>query len=112
MSSERTTCIPLEANPETFNPLAATLGLDTSRYCLHDVLGLDEDLLAFVPQPVEAVILLFPTPEKWDHPDIVAMDAEAAKRAPVDRTDLVYFRQTLSNHCGTIVCIHVCVRGA
>lgn len=101
MSTE--VCVPLEANPDTFNPLAATLGLDTSRYCLHDVLGLDEDLLAFVPQPVEAVILLFPTPERWDHPTVVAADAAAAKRAPVDRDGLVYFRQKLSNHCGTIV---------
>jgi len=94
--------IPLEANPEIFNKLATTLGLDTSQYCLHDILGLDDETLGYVPQPAVAMILLAPTPDDEQQAKRVA---ENAKRIPTDedRVDLVYFRQRLSNHCGTIV---------
>jgi ubiquitin carboxyl-terminal hydrolase L3 len=93
--------VPLEANPESFNPLASVLGLDTSRYSFVDVLGFDEDLLALIPQPVEAVIMLFPTLERWDDPKRMLVEGETDDT--VDKEGLVYFRQRLSNHCGTIV---------
>ncbi|KIJ54817.1 hypothetical protein M422DRAFT_240901 [Sphaerobolus stellatus SS14] len=103
--------VPLEANPETFNPLAASLGLDTTKYSIHDIFGFDEELLAFVPQPVEALILLFPEPaaERFDHPRSVAKNTEDMKKWPVSaREKLVYFRQTenLDNHCGTLALLH------
>lgn len=43
-----------------------------------DVLGLDEDLLALVPHPVLAVILLFP-----DTPEIVEKRSEEGPCMPV-----------------------------
>lgn len=96
--------VPLEANPESFNGLAAALGLETALYSLHDVWGLDDELLALVPQPVEAVIVLFPNETKYSDPKRQAEDAESAKKQPVQGTEsIVYFRQKHGNHCGTIV---------
>ena len=39
------------------------LGMDT-KYQFHDVFGLDPDLLAMLPQPCIALLLLFPINEK------------------------------------------------
>ena len=65
--------LPLESNPEVLNKFTSELGLDVSQYSFHDVFGLDQDLLAFVPQPVLAMLLLYP----------ITKDSEAAKRAGV-----------------------------
>ncbi|KAK7032152.1 ubiquitinyl hydrolase 1 [Paramarasmius palmivorus] len=95
---------PLEANPDSFNPLASSLGLEISQFSFTDILGLDEDLLSILPQPVVAVIMLAPGIGRWDAKDRVAHPGEALDQG--DREGLVWIRQKQSNQCGTIALLH------
>lgn len=97
--------LPLESNPDVLNDFTSTLGLDVSKYSFHDVYGLDQELLAMVPQPVIALLLLFP----------ITKDSEAVKEAEDARLkeqgcglpEGVYFmKQTIGNACGTIGALH------
>ncbi|KAF9457206.1 hypothetical protein BDZ94DRAFT_1228329 [Collybia nuda] len=98
--------IPLENNPDVLNAWAAKAGLVLSSAQFGDVYGLDPELLALVPQPVKAVILLFPI-----------SDAIEAKRKEEDAKFLVeqqplldptvlWIKQTIPNACGTIGLLH------
>lgn len=98
--------VPLESNPEIFTAWSSKMGLDTSRFAFHDIFGLDPELLAMVPQPVEAVLLLYP----------ISAQVEAMKKA--EDADLqesqvaeaegetIWFKQTIRNACGTIGLLH------
>ncbi|KAF9003071.1 ubiquitin carboxyl-terminal hydrolase [Cyathus striatus] len=98
--------IPLESNPEVFNTWAKKAGLLTSQFQFEDVYGFDEDLLSLVPQPVQAIVLLFPI-----QPDTEARakeeDEKIAKKGQpkIDKT-IFWVKQTISNACGTIALIH------
>ena len=98
--------LPLESNPEVMSAFAHTLGLP-SDVGFHDILGFDPDLLAMVPQPVHAVLLLFPiTPTSEKAKDEEA-EALAKPGAVNDVSEGVYYmRQTIGNACGTIGVLH------
>ncbi|KAF4530863.1 hypothetical protein B566_EDAN018700, partial [Ephemera danica] len=68
-----------------------------------DVLGLDKEMLAMVPQPVLALMLLFPITEKYE--EYLKQHEEKAKAEDV--SDKVFFvKQTIRNSCGAIALIH------
>ena len=68
-------------------------------------IGLDADLLAFVPQPVLAVLLLFPITDEYEK-----YRGEEEARIGKDGqkvSDTLYFtKQTIPNACGTIGLLH------
>ena len=49
---------PLESNPEVFTKYLHKIGLSED-WAVGEVFGFDEDLLAFIPRPILAVIVAF-----------------------------------------------------
>ncbi|KAI9453389.1 peptidase C12 ubiquitin carboxyl-terminal hydrolase 1 [Lactarius psammicola] len=98
--------IPLESDPKLFNDWAHKVGLVESDAEFVDVYGLDDDLLALVPQPVKAVILLFPIRGKLEELG-QAEEAEIKEKGqvPIDPT-VFWIKQTIRNACGTIGLLH------
>ncbi|XVF51820.1 hypothetical protein PTKIN_Ptkin04bG0215000 [Pterospermum kingtungense] len=93
--------LPLEANPEVMNQFLWGLGLPEDEAECCDVYGLDDELLAMVPQPVLAVLFLFPITSQTEEEGLL-QDNE--KR---DASSKVYFmKQTVGNACGTIGLLH------
>jgi len=88
---------PMESNPDVMNQMAQLLGLNTHQFSFVDVFGLDDELLQFVPQPVIALILLFPSTAKVKYDD--------SKRGTQDVFFLKQLKQ-LDDACGTIAMIH------
>ena len=102
MTATQTKWVPLEANPELFTSWCSAMGLDTSAYAFHDIYGTDPDLLAMVPQPVSAVLLLFPITPSMEK--LRADENASASSASPD--GILWFKQTIGNACGTIGLLH------
>ncbi|KAN0126072.1 peptidase C12 ubiquitin carboxyl-terminal hydrolase [Lactarius tabidus] len=98
--------VPLESNPELFNDWAHKVGLVDTEAEFVDVYGLDEELLALVPKPVKALVLLFPIRGKLEE---LSKEEEAKFKekgqVPIDPT-VFWIKQTISNACGTIGLLH------
>jgi len=102
--SEKPRWLPLESNPEVMSKFLYGLGV-SEKLQIVDVLGFDDCLLEMVPQPVLAVILLFPITQNYS--SHCASVLEKLKNEEQAVSDKVYFmRQTISNACGTIALIH------
>lgn len=94
--------IPLESNPEIFNSLAHKIGLSPVLQ-FHDVYSITEpELLAFLPQPVMALVMLFPLTSSYEE----YRKLEDAK-AKNDSNGAVWFKQTIGNGCGLYALLHV-----
>ncbi|KAA1106513.1 ubiquitinyl hydrolase 1 [Puccinia graminis f. sp. tritici] len=100
--------LPLESNPEVMNAWSSALGLSTDQVSFTDVYGLDAELLAMVPKPVYAVLMLFPISKEYEaaraaeHARIVDQAGGAVK----SDERLIFIKQTISNACGTIGLLH------
>jgi ubiquitin carboxyl-terminal hydrolase L3 len=96
----------LENNPEVMNHLARVLGLDDS-LSFYDIYSLtDPDLLAFIPRPVYALLVIIPLTPTW-HATREAEDKDKAEYAGKGEDEpVIWFKQTIGNACGSIGLVH------
>lgn len=94
--------LPLESNPDVMNKFLHNGGVP-SEWGIVDVIDLDA--LQSVPQPVVAVLLLFPGGEKYE--EYVKQEAERIQSEGQTVSEDVYFmNQVIKNACGTIALVH------
>ena len=104
--------IPLESNPDVFTELIHKLGVSES-LCYQDVFSLDDpELLAFIPRPAYALVLVFPTTEAYE----ARCEQEEAKAGPYDgcgeSEPVIWYKQTIHNACGLYALLHGMSNGA
>jgi len=103
--------LPLESNPELFTELIHRLGF-SSDFGFHDVLSIDDpELLAFIPRPALALVLVFPTTPTYekhtkDEEDLVEDYAKSGSQEEV-----VWYKQTINNACGLYGILHAVSNG-
>ena len=98
--------LPLESNPELVTNFSRSLGLP-EEWVWTDVLGLETELLELVPQPVAAIVLLFPcTTSIYAYRQQEASQIRSSQPQPL--SDVFFLRQVpeFGNACGTVACIH------
>ena len=90
---------PLESNPEIFTEYMHKIGL-SKEWAIGEVFGFDEELLAFLPQPVIGIIVAIERLKK-------EADKECGSPDHVSKVPF-YMKQTgtLDNACGIIACLH------
>jgi len=97
---------PLESNPDIMNNYIAKLGVkNTDQFCFTDVFGLDDELLMMVPQPVLAVLLLYPLTKESEEVNRTR-DLSITENGQLVSKDLYFMKQTIGNACGTVGIIH------
>ncbi|KAL9125188.1 MAG: hypothetical protein Q9217_005572 [Psora testacea] len=109
--SKRIRFVPLENNPDVMSSLVHKLGL-SSDLSWHDVYSLDDpSLLAFVPRPAHALLLVFPVSKAYD-----TARTEEDNNLP-DYTgsgldeEVLWFKQTIGNACGLVGLLHAVCNG-
>lgn len=104
--------MPLESDPAIITQYTQALGLSPS-LAFHDVYSIsDPDLLSFVPRPVHALLLVFPVTgayEKYRVEQDRGKDLYSGEHPPDG--DIVWFRQTIGNACGTMGVLHAVYNG-
>ncbi|XP_013196927.1 ubiquitin carboxyl-terminal hydrolase-like [Amyelois transitella] len=96
--------LPMESNPETMNKYLSKLGV-SDKWRMVDVIGLEGEALSWVPQPVLAVILLFPLSDAYES-HRHEQENYLLKKGEQPPKDVFHLRQVLSNVCGTIALVH------
>jgi len=96
--------LPLESNPEIMNKFLSDVGVPSSAR-VTDVYGLEPELLMMVPQPVYALLLLYPLNEKSEAFSAEQEAGIAASGQTVDPA-VFYMRQSVGNACGTVALMH------
>jgi ubiquitin carboxyl-terminal hydrolase L3 len=103
--------IPLESDPDVFTSLIHQLGVSRT-ISFHDVLSIhDPELLAFIPRPALALVLVFPTTAAYEAQTAEeerSVDEYAKSGA---QEDVMWFKQTINNACGLYGVLHAVSNG-
>ncbi|CDO67068.1 ubiquitin carboxyl-terminal hydrolase isozyme L3 [Plasmodium reichenowi] len=92
---------PLESNPDSLYLYSCKLGQSKLKFV--DIYGFNNDLLDMIPQPVHAVIFLYPL-----NVNIVSENSTNDKQNLKENFDNVWFiKQYIPNSCGTIALLHL-----
>ena len=102
----RTNFLVTENNPEVMSELLHRLGLSKS-VSFHDVYSInDPDLLAFVPRPAYALLLVFPVSNTYEK----FRQSEDQERTEYSGSgpgeEVMWFKQTIRNACGLMGLLH------
>ncbi|XP_073977287.1 ubiquitin carboxyl-terminal hydrolase [Rhodnius prolixus] len=95
---------PLESNPEVMNKFLCRLGVP-DKWQIVDVLSLDKDMLGLIPTPTLALILLFPSSEKYEKLK-QEQEAKILEKGQNVSSKVYYLKQKVSNSCGSVALVH------
>jgi ubiquitin carboxyl-terminal hydrolase L3 len=86
--------------------LVHKLGLDKS-LAFHDVWSIDEpEMLAFVPRPAYALLLIFPVSETYEKFRVQEDREKQEYQGHGSNEEVVWYKQTIGNACGLIGLLH------
>ncbi|MCJ1436541.1 ubiquitinyl hydrolase 1 [Xylographa pallens] len=98
--------VPLENNPEVMSSLLHQLGMSKS-IGFHDVYSIDDpELLAFVPRPAYALLLVFPVNERYEKFRSQEDSSKPEYQGSGPGEEVMWFKQTIGNACGLIGLLH------
>jgi ubiquitin carboxyl-terminal hydrolase L3 len=100
-----------ENNPEVMSALVHKLGLSQS-LSFHDVFSIDDpDLLAFVPRPATALLLVFPVSKSFEKFRAEEDADKPAYDGKGQEEEVLWYRQTIRNACGLMGLLHAVSNG-
>ena len=92
--------------------LVHQLGLSPT-LAFHDVYSLDDpSLLAFVPRPAHALLLVFPVSKTYETQRVAEDSALSDYSGSGTEEEVLWFRQTIGNACGMMGLLHSACNGA
>lgn len=102
----------LENNPEVMHHLARSLGLK-STLSFYDIYSLtDPDLLAFIPRPVLALLVIIPLTPTWHAARTVEDKDKGDYEGKGEEEPVIWFKQTIGDACGSIGLVHCLLNSA
>lgn len=103
--------IPLEANPQLMTTLIHKLGVSDALE-MHDVYSLtDPDLLAFIPRPALALLLVFPVSAVYESQRMAEDSLVDEYKGKGDTEPVLWWPQTIRNACGLMGLLHAVTNG-
>lgn len=103
--------IPLEANPELMTKLIHKLGVSQALQ-LHDVYSLtDPDMLAFIPRPALALLLVFPITAVYESHRMAEDNTVDEYKGAGEQEPVIWWKQTIRNACGMMGLLHAVSNG-
>ncbi|PBP24312.1 pyridoxamine 5'-phosphate oxidase [Diplocarpon rosae] len=104
--------VPLENNPEVMSALVHKLGLSPA-LSFHDVFSIeDPELLAFVPRPANALLLVFPVSKSYESFRVQEDSDKIEYEGKGAGEPVIWYKQTIRNACGLIGILHAVSNGS